>query len=49
LKLGKTKEFNMYSQNRPAIGICPPEEMLSIMEEGVMKIAPKGLDRCYNL
>lgn len=45
LKLTETLDFRTAAINRPALGSFPPAEWRTWLEEGLMRVQPKGLDQ----
>ncbi|BGP16197.1 4-aminobutyrate transaminase [Rhodosporidiobolus nylandii] len=45
IKLAKTDEFATAAMARPALGSYPSTEWAEIIETGLLKVAPKGLDQ----
>jgi 4-aminobutyrate aminotransferase/(S)-3-amino-2-methylpropionate transaminase len=39
-------EFVKAALNRPALGAFPPVGWAELLESGLMKVAPKGMDQC---
>lgn len=45
LELGQSEEFVKAALNRPALGSFPPTKWPQWLQEGLMTVAPKGLDQ----
>ncbi|KAL7420598.1 4-aminobutyrate transaminase [Cryptotrichosporon argae] len=44
LDIGHSPEFVAYALNRPALGMFPPVEWARLLREGLLTVAPQGLD-----
>lgn len=46
-KLAKTERFAIAAMNRPALGVFPPTDWRKTLEEGLLKVSPKGLTQVF--
>ncbi|CAH7666670.1 aminotransferase class-III-domain-containing protein, partial [Phakopsora pachyrhizi] len=49
LSLARTDEYINVSMNRPALGSFPPSNWNQVVSEGLLKVAPKGLDQLFTM
>lgn len=49
LALARTDEFVQLAMNRPALGSFPPSNWDSIISDGLLKVAPPGLDQLFTM
>lgn len=47
LDLARSEEFAKAAMNRPAIGNFPPKQWAKWLEEGLLKVRPKGLEQVF--
>ncbi|KAJ1980610.1 hypothetical protein H4R34_002392 [Dimargaris verticillata] len=47
LEISQSPEMLWALANRPALGVMPPKEWASILEDAFMRVAPKGLDQVF--
>ncbi|CAO1625965.1 unnamed protein product [Sympodiomycopsis kandeliae] len=46
-KLAGSEEFKIAVMNRPALGVFPPVGWRELLDSGLMKVRPKGLDHIF--
>ncbi|KIR42718.1 4-aminobutyrate aminotransferase [Cryptococcus deuterogattii 99/473] len=47
IKLAKTDQFASAAMSRPALGSYPPVDWADVVNEGILKVAPKGLIQVF--
>ncbi|KAN0062096.1 4-aminobutyrate transaminase [Thecaphora frezii] len=45
--LAASQEFRIAAMNRPALGVFPPHDWRELLDSGLMKVRPKGLDHIF--
>ncbi|CAO1622156.1 unnamed protein product [Parajaminaea phylloscopi] len=46
-RVAKTDEFAIAAMNRPALGVFPPTNWRQTLEDGLLKVTPKGLTQIF--